>query len=364
MTDIIDWHALRHAYGPADDLPGLIDRLTDADAAVRERAVEEAFGSIYHQGTRYPATVPAVGLLVERLGREPAATRDLLNLLACIAVGSPVWCVPHGFRAASLTTNHGQDEAERACYDAVGRRLPAIIAACGQLDGGTDTLVLARLLGLFPAEHHIVCPPLTRMLDSDGHEVRAVATFWLAHVAGRAGRVDLLRDTARRVHDADPLVADAAALGLVVAGPSHVTSAAADRVVRLAVGGDVGGTGEWYELGDLPPRDLAWQCLPLLPPDGRARAVVADHLRGLPTSEAGWLLAAVFDAAFDEPAPASLTPADLTGPQRYPLHLAADVPAHWAAAAMPPYGRVADMANRLGLPRDAAGLLRLLGRCP
>lgn len=57
----IDWSTLVHAYGPAEDTPGLIERLRDDDW---EEAATELFGSILHQGGVYPATIAALPLLV------------------------------------------------------------------------------------------------------------------------------------------------------------------------------------------------------------------------------------------------------------------------------------------------------------
>ena len=58
-----DWGGLRHAYGPADDLPGLIRAAASPDEAEADWAVDELFHSVCHQGlTVYPASVAAVPL--------------------------------------------------------------------------------------------------------------------------------------------------------------------------------------------------------------------------------------------------------------------------------------------------------------
>ena len=58
--DEIDWSALTHAYGGAGDVPEQLRALADPDPARREWAVEKLFSNIFHQGTRYPASAPAV----------------------------------------------------------------------------------------------------------------------------------------------------------------------------------------------------------------------------------------------------------------------------------------------------------------
>jgi hypothetical protein len=50
----IDWAALRHAYGPATDVPQWLRPLRSPDPEVRQWARE--YWNIVHQGTRYAAT--------------------------------------------------------------------------------------------------------------------------------------------------------------------------------------------------------------------------------------------------------------------------------------------------------------------
>jgi hypothetical protein len=63
--DAVPWHELHHAYGPADDVPGLLRDLAAGDETVRERAIDELFGSLDHQGTVYEASAFAVPFLAE-----------------------------------------------------------------------------------------------------------------------------------------------------------------------------------------------------------------------------------------------------------------------------------------------------------
>ncbi|TYB49744.1 hypothetical protein [Actinomadura chibensis] len=84
--DVADWAGLVHAYGPAADLPGTLERVASDDAAVVERALYDLSGSIYHQGWVYPATVPAVGVLYELVSDPGTHHRpEILRLLSDIA---------------------------------------------------------------------------------------------------------------------------------------------------------------------------------------------------------------------------------------------------------------------------------------
>jgi hypothetical protein len=84
--DDMRWQESMHAYGPAADVPNDLRRLASSDRAVREQALWQLGGSIYHQGSVYSATALAVPLLLRlvsdpRLGGRP----EVCQLLAEIA---------------------------------------------------------------------------------------------------------------------------------------------------------------------------------------------------------------------------------------------------------------------------------------
>jgi HEAT repeat protein len=86
--DRVDWASLQHAYGEATDVPGLLRDLLSADPMVREGAVYELFGNIWHQGTVYPATAAAVPFLYELLTTPDVPDKtSIAHLLASIADG-------------------------------------------------------------------------------------------------------------------------------------------------------------------------------------------------------------------------------------------------------------------------------------
>jgi hypothetical protein len=76
----IDWSRLKHAYGSAAEVPAKIRQLISPDEDERSDAQNEfLYASLWHQGTVYEATGPAVPFLVELLedpsvpNREPIA---------------------------------------------------------------------------------------------------------------------------------------------------------------------------------------------------------------------------------------------------------------------------------------------------
>src|SRR5579883_2158245 len=87
-SEKIDWENLLHAYGPASDVPLQIGALASSDAVERERARNQLYSNIFHQGTRYNATPYAVPLLVELVNDPATPERHLiLELLVYLACG-------------------------------------------------------------------------------------------------------------------------------------------------------------------------------------------------------------------------------------------------------------------------------------
>ena len=80
-----DWSQLRHAYGPADDIPGLLAR---AEPDQRSPVWTELWSRLCHQGTVYPASFPALSMLTEIAGRWSSAERTMPLALAGDIVAS------------------------------------------------------------------------------------------------------------------------------------------------------------------------------------------------------------------------------------------------------------------------------------
>src|SRR4051794_25242079 len=61
--DQVDWAVLEHAHGQATDVPVLLRAAAGDDPDARELAFELLAESIWHQGSVYSATTPAVPFL-------------------------------------------------------------------------------------------------------------------------------------------------------------------------------------------------------------------------------------------------------------------------------------------------------------
>jgi hypothetical protein len=84
--DDIDWDSLSHAYGSAQDVPGWVRGLVDADPAVREECLDAMYGAVHHQGDIYDCTVTVVPYLIEALAAPGLPGRaGIAELLASIA---------------------------------------------------------------------------------------------------------------------------------------------------------------------------------------------------------------------------------------------------------------------------------------
>ncbi|MEV3928017.1 PBS lyase [Streptomyces sp. NPDC049944] len=63
--DEVEWASMKHAYGPADDVPALLHGLASADPAERESALDGMYGAVHHQGNVYACTLACIPFLFE-----------------------------------------------------------------------------------------------------------------------------------------------------------------------------------------------------------------------------------------------------------------------------------------------------------
>ncbi|WSQ13851.1 HEAT repeat domain-containing protein [Streptomyces sp. NBC_01231] len=83
--DEVDWAALRHAYGSAEDVPGLLRGLASPDPTEREGALDRMYGALHHQGTVYDSTLACVPFLLTLAGSEAVPERGgIVELLVSI----------------------------------------------------------------------------------------------------------------------------------------------------------------------------------------------------------------------------------------------------------------------------------------
>jgi HEAT repeat protein len=110
--DEIDWAELEHAYGSADDVPGLIRALASTEPDERKRARRTLYGNIFHQGSRYEATAYAVPFLA-RLAADPQVSQrdEIVRMLALMAIGYDEAYLPASLNIAGWRTQIEQTRA-------------------------------------------------------------------------------------------------------------------------------------------------------------------------------------------------------------------------------------------------------------
>lgn len=94
--DTVDWNSLRHAHGPASDIPDLLKQLAQGYDEGKHGILHE---TLWHQGTIYSASAAALPFLFEIAAAgqvsqpnpgvpyEPTPGEFAVSLICCIATG-------------------------------------------------------------------------------------------------------------------------------------------------------------------------------------------------------------------------------------------------------------------------------------
>ncbi|WP_418958847.1 hypothetical protein [Streptomyces tritici] len=222
MTADADWRALEHAYGSAEDVPGLLHAMESADADAREEAMEELVSSLCHQGSIYTASAAALPHLARLALHGPGHRRELLWLVGGIADGA-------GSRAERAAVRRAMAETLPSLLPLVADDAPAVrqamvwlIAAAGDVALPLMPLLRARLDEEKDAEVRADVVTALGLLDLDDtartaratallHETEEPAAVRLAAVTDllRTAPLPLPPDLVRRavaVHREHPVV--------------------------------------------------------------------------------------------------------------------------------------------------------------
>ncbi|MEU4561050.1 hypothetical protein AB0F72_21935, partial [Actinoplanes sp. NPDC023936] len=188
--DAVDWAALEHAYGTADDVPDMIHGLLSADPEERHESRDALISSIAHQGTPYPASAPAVPFLLALLDDPATPDRgELIDLIAFVAPGQP-W-LPGQLWAPGEPEERRFPVPEpggvyRATYDAVARGIPIFVALLGD-DDAEVAVPAAMALAAFPEHAAVTVPPLA-LVAAESDAPTAVTTTALLALGATAPR--------------------------------------------------------------------------------------------------------------------------------------------------------------------------------
>jgi hypothetical protein len=150
--DDIPWPRLRHALGPASNVPRLIRALAE-DSDDWPQLLDELLGdNLLHQGSCYPATAPAVPFLFQLLvaGVLPAPRR--LDLCVWLVIAADCWAdsiLADAGRAAAHKRPPEAGPWTQDVHSAIAEALPPLVARWGE-EPPAVRYVLACLAALHP----------------------------------------------------------------------------------------------------------------------------------------------------------------------------------------------------------------------
>ncbi|KAB2350781.1 PBS lyase [Actinomadura rudentiformis] len=231
--DEVDWASMKHAYGPATDVPDLLRGLLSADAAEREIALDGMYGAVHHQGDVYACTLAAIPFLLEAVADARVHDRGrILGLLASIGGAGG---------EEDDADDHDEDEEDgedaewarnhRMAHEAVSLSKPLFLSLLTDPDtavrnGAFRALTACREHAdeIVPAlQHHFAAEtdPQNRLdlVDAIGALGKGTAGAWLAAVAAEhadpAVRLAAFVQVARVAPEALPGGIVSTALGLM-----------------------------------------------------------------------------------------------------------------------------------------------------
>ncbi|MEH0980795.1 HEAT repeat domain-containing protein [Micromonospora sp. CPCC 205556] len=212
--DEVEWAGLSHAYGAAEDTAGLLRAMASADEDEASEALEEFVGSVFHQGTVYPATVPAVPFLAELAVTAPHQRASLVATVGMLAD-------PHHA--------YGDEQAEvREAVRAQAERFPPLLA-----DPDPEVRMCAAYTVAQCGDRLPVALLRDRWATEEDPGVRACLALALG-LRDAAGHAGLLAGALR---GEEPVVRVAAAVALLRAGlpwPAGAVEALAEALGRDA----------------------------------------------------------------------------------------------------------------------------------
>jgi len=356
--DAIDWTGSKTAYGQATSVPLMIRALDAADAETRDEAFREAYGNIFHQGTRYPATALAVPFVIE-LAAQPAPKQlpELLSLISHLVAG--YFGPTHGPRNATGAI-WGEQVQPMTSYGETRELLAAIETAaepavplCAKLIAHPSAAVrqaAARVLaGLRQfADRYEVVPRIEDRIaqEADGN-VRAMLAFALTHLTTDARVVQLTADV-------EPVVQVIATMGATRRGIA--TDAMANALVTWLSDDEL---AEDYNDLHVHSDGLASDIAALLPSLGQDRLAPAlprlfeKLARSRDFGAVALLRAALVGTFGDAPGPDDASA--LTAPQRDLLVGLANNQAFWML------GNALNVLIDRHLPSQRAGMAEFLG---
>ncbi|KAF5576006.1 hypothetical protein FPCIR_12852 [Fusarium pseudocircinatum] len=282
--DSINWSHLNHAYGPADDVPRILGELQSTNPDVYKTALDTCWSNIYHQGTRYSASVGAILFLCALL--DIPATKDrevILFLIVSLAIGDPDWAVPNGIdiqewesRIARMEPpNRGYAMYELKAYEAVEQGLSSTVR-CLNEDSASLRANAAHALAFFPRHSDSSRLALLDLLSRETSDnVRGTIVLSLAILFVRADDDSEKRHVIERIQgyyapstnlEADDIFKWSCVAALLILGSKEdglvetVQRVRADKAYLSKLESSID-SSSWFPFGTLGLRELATSML-------------------------------------------------------------------------------------------------------
>lgn len=339
--DRIEWKALNHAYGSAEDVPDLIRALTHEDDDIRDKTLYALYSNIWHQGTVYQATAYAVPFLIELLTDDHVTRKyDILIYLAHLAHGNSYLEVH-----ADLMAHRNRDTQEfelqlaeefdhvRQTYQEVCDGLPVYFDLLSNVHEELHTrMAVAYLLACLTDHHATIVPRLMQLLPDEQHSLmRGSLILALRHLLYGETNTDFLEPYLAPDEDLIVRVCSAMAIAQLKTDqtPMRVISLLINILTNSTVVDEPYEQLTWSEgdiLGDICKSlmNVSYNQLKTVIPD------MIQALRRVDFYNAPTYIDAMMMILFDgQPLSADATGNDLTPYQRRMLHTILDSPAIW-----------------------------------
>lgn len=348
--DKVPWGELEHAYGAAEDVPDILRQLLSSDPKIRADAIEQLYGNIFHQGTRYPATPFVVPFLIELCSDPTVPDRfQILSLWGSLITGY-----------FSLQERPTWGDGERIYFG-------------GEVQESDDDPYTAALHGIYRESlkgHDLLC----ELLEDEDPRVRMGATWVLAclptmaassveRLAGQndpvgwvraatafaLGELDAPAPLRRMLFDDIDAVRCMAACELARLEPAEALIEPLLEFVSTPIDGYEAISGS----GGKSSGDAAF-AISLLPPETRKKAIpaICDRLAASRSFDTMPLVGALLAAAFPPRKEPLAEPTEL---QRYVLSRMIDTEEFWSI------GNLSWTFETYGLPKDRSQCAELIG---
>lgn len=364
--DDVPWAKLRHALGPADDVPDLIRDLASDDDERRAKSQYDLYGTLWSHGTVYEATPNAIPFLVELLEHAEHVDRPwLLIYLSALANGASHHEVHqlHGIYEEERDTAEfaAKIAQEQSWVDgakkAVRKGLPTYQRLLSHDDAGTRASAAFLLGGLRDDAPTTIAVLSGRLASESVPVVRAS----VAEALGSLGDEPLTRVRLLDLveHDNAPYVRWAAARSLAFLATDDVDDAVVEALVFALKDPSsiepLHAESPWAE--ENTPAATARALLAVGPEKG-AHAVpsLAKMLAGSDPSSALAIAETLLGLAFDPSQSARAEYGELDSTQQLVVRTLAHSDAAWMMG-----GNMSSLLDRHHLPRSASSLQTFAG---